>query len=501
MKYTRKTFLGASAIGLLGMATKSSEAKPNKPIELCDPSEVKPFVFGNEPLRTRKSFYDLSDNEVKNLCKAVGYMRNQIPLGDPLHWETYTKMHSKHCTSADEMNPQVHWGWHFLPWHRAYIFFLERILANILRNNFDVDNSANFAYPYWDWVNHKEMPNTKERELRGLASPLFGYDLTQQNMVKGDNLGFDNLALYNGNRGPTIEKNKMTPDNETQPDSKQHIQECINFMSPEYVKLMLTTPWEQFGGKPVIDKVNGPGLLESGAHNDGHDWVGTRYGCNRDMGTLRYAALDPIFFMHHGNIDRIWSLYKNEMPDVNGPWGQQVYVFPDLDGTPVSVTIKDIVLWMNTVSYQAPSVEKTKLLATRPTTSMSSVSMKVNKRTSAKAGLTVAISPNEELKSTLNKGFQGGISMLEVETGPISHKGKASIQIYVNKTYIGRIKIMDGDPSTTNANVSHTFVMTIGKLGNLIDVLSTNSKFDLNFYLYGLDKDVLIRSLKFSVIE
>jgi len=56
-------------------------------------------------------------------------------------------------------------------------------------------------------------------------------------------------------------------------------------------------------------------VLEQYPHNNGHDWVGSRQGKNRDMGTLRYAALDPIFFMHHGNIDRIWSLYKLTQPD------------------------------------------------------------------------------------------------------------------------------------------------------------------------------------------
>jgi tyrosinase len=35
-------------------------------------------------------------------------------------------------------------------------------------------------------------------------------------------------------------------------------------------------------------------------HNGVHDWVGGT------MGLLETAAADPIFWMHHANIDRIW---------------------------------------------------------------------------------------------------------------------------------------------------------------------------------------------------
>jgi hypothetical protein len=495
----RRKFFGASLFGIFGATVSKSAETKIKTYELCGPNDAKQFIFGSEPMRVRKSFYDLSDAELKNLCKAVDYMRNKLPRESPISWESYTRIHYKHCTAFDADHPQVHWGEHFLPWHRGYVFFLERMLANSL-NKLGIDGT-NFAFPYWDWINHKEMPNTKVREAKGLASPLFGYDLTQQNMVVVDDLGFDNLALYDGNRAPTITKSKIDPNNETQQDSKEHIAECLGYMSKEYVELMLTTPWEQFGGKSGIDRKTGQGLVESGAHNDGHDWVGTRYGCNRTMGTLRYAADDPIFFMHHCNLDRIFSLYKNPMPDLNGPWGQQRYVFPDLDGTPVSVSVKDIMLWTQTVSYQPPQTNKTKLMAKKPISKVESVSLSINKTTFAKTGLNLTIEPSQNLKDLISSAVEGGISLLEVETGPITHKGKAMIKVYVGKTYIGRIKIMDGDPSTTDKDASHTFVMTLGKLGNIYTALPSINKFDVNLFAYGIDNDVLIRKLKFSVIK
>src|SRR5262249_31040530 len=136
-----------------------------------------PFDFKNEPPRQRKSFADLTDDEVRLLCLAVGHMRNgsketPLPLGSPLQWDQFAVAHAQHCTQGGPL--QVHWSWFFLPWHRAFLFFLERHLAHVLTTVFKEDGSR-FALPYWDWLSHKGVPNTKEREGQRKPSPFFGY--------------------------------------------------------------------------------------------------------------------------------------------------------------------------------------------------------------------------------------------------------------------------------------------------------------------------------------
>lgn len=49
-------------------------------------------------------------------------------------------------------------------------------------------------------------------------------------------------------------------------------------------------------------------LLE-GFHNDVHNWVGGT------MGNIMISPADPIFWMHHAQVDRIWSLWQANPAD------------------------------------------------------------------------------------------------------------------------------------------------------------------------------------------
>ena len=82
-------------------------------------TRLKSFDPSKEPKRVRKSFYDLTDAELRTFMKAVGYARSKLKLEDPIQWDNYAKIHSFHCTEVSAEHPAVHWSWNFLPWHRA----------------------------------------------------------------------------------------------------------------------------------------------------------------------------------------------------------------------------------------------------------------------------------------------------------------------------------------------------------------------------------------------
>ena len=439
----RRSFLLATAMSLLSVSTKA-QSMVHIPSMLSERS----LILKNEPKRIRKSFYDLTDEELVNLCKAVGYMRNNYPLHHPLQWDNFATVHAMHCTEFGEDYPPVHWSWNFLPWHRGYLFSLERILARILTKKFDVDGDK-FALPYWDWTTQKGMPNTKERVAAGIPSPFFGYDLEQQDMVKGDNLGFDNSALYEGNRAPTVEYAQMSPVWETTEDSKQHIEECLHYMSKEYVSLMLSAPHEQFLGLPATDRWTGQGLLEQGPHNDGHDWIGIRIGKNRTMGTLRSAARDPMFYMHHGCIDYIWSLYTNPQPDPKEDWGKQAYNFYDVDGSVVRMSNQDIIEGVTNITYRPTSTDVALKPAVRPLRLAMPKTIAVNK--------TVSGSP---VTIDLPNDFFGHEALsVDFDIATITNTDKYTIRLSVNDKFVGKINWLDGDSRYKNENkdISHVF--------------------------------------------
>ena len=441
----RRKFIKSTALAGLGTLCSTSPILARIQHHITA-TNGKAFDPSTEPKRVRKSFYDLTDEELRNFCRAVGYMRTGLPLEDPTQWDNYALIHALHCTEASDQHPPVHWSWNFLPWHRAYLYFLERILANILTTKFKVDGSK-FALPYWDWTQHKGMPNTKARIDAGLPSPFFGYDLSKEDMVNKDGFDFDNGALFDGNRGPTLYKPDMNPDNELTQDSKEHVAECLHYMSKEYVSYMLAAPFEQFGGKPVTDRQTGQGLLEQGPHNDGHDWVGTRIGKNRDMGTLRTAAGDPMFFMHHGCIDHVWSLYTLPQPDPKGDWGKQVYNFLDVDGSTLTLSVQDIIEKTTNVTY-APSAVTIKPVP-RPIRVIEPVTVPISTFID-----TIPVTVN--VPADFFEHFE---LLVDVQTGPITDTGKYAIKIYAGEKYLGKINWLDGEyrAKQNNKNMVHTF--------------------------------------------
>src|SRR5262249_31287940 len=80
------------------------------------------------------------------------------------------------------------------------------------------------------------------------------------------------------------------------------------------------------------------GRIEATPHNDVHNMIG---GLMSDPTT---AAQDPIFWLHHANIDRLWSRW-NEATYSNptdGRWHDEHFSFFDETGTQVRLRCGDV---------------------------------------------------------------------------------------------------------------------------------------------------------------
>ncbi len=79
-----------------------------------------------------------------------------------------------------------------------------------------------------------------------------------------------------------------------------------------FQQVMAAPTWQLFMGTPNSPESN-MGTLEGGPHGNVHIWTGDPSDecALSDMGVLATAAQDPIFFAHHANIDRLWSVWLN----------------------------------------------------------------------------------------------------------------------------------------------------------------------------------------------
>src|SRR5262249_53721011 len=79
--------------------------------------------------------------------------------------------------------------------------------------------------------------------------------------------------------------------------------------------------------------------LDFGLHGTVHVRVGNGMG----MGSVPWAANDPIFWMHHCNIDRLWASWnKAGRPNPTSPtWLNKTFTFADENGMPVTAKVSD----------------------------------------------------------------------------------------------------------------------------------------------------------------
>jgi tyrosinase len=206
---------------------------------------------------------------------AVKLLQSLDP-SDPLHWYKNSQTHSDWCP---------HFNWWFLPWHRAYLFYFEKICRQ-------VTGDTEFCLPYWDWTADSRIP----AEFWGQGNDLF--DDTRG--ISPDDPIDNEEGEYNG-RG-VIEK----------------------ILTSTWVDCYsaATTADDQRDGSP------GAGMLES-AHNHVHSAI------LGDMVNVQLSPRDPIFWLHHANVDRIWAswMQANELKTPDTPlWAEhKLRQFYDVD--------------------------------------------------------------------------------------------------------------------------------------------------------------------------
>ncbi|MDQ3206811.1 MAG: tyrosinase family protein [Pseudomonadota bacterium] len=185
---------------------------------------------------------------------------------------------------------------HFLPWHRMFVLFFEGMVR-------EVTGRPDFTLPYWNYTS----PDPAKRGVLPAAfrmpnDPVYG-------------------VLYRPNR--TARANNGTPIHEAQPGDVMDISQQMAL--PNY-----TTSGAVQGFCRAVD---------SSIHGRIHVLVGT----SSNMGSVPFAGRDPLFWVHHSNIDRIWASWNRNggVNPTEPSWASNEFVFADSKGNRVQSALKD----------------------------------------------------------------------------------------------------------------------------------------------------------------
>ncbi|OIV91760.1 hypothetical protein TanjilG_26613 [Lupinus angustifolius] len=297
-----------------------------KPINCCPPpsENIIDFKFPStkQPLKVRPAANLVNKDYIAKYEKAIGLMK-ALPQDDPRSFYQQANVHCAYCNGAysqvgfPDLDLQVHNSWLFLPWHRWYLYFHERILGSLI-------NDPTFALPFWNY----DAPI-------GMQLPSIYAD--------------PKSSLYDILRNPDHQPPKLIDlDYNFAEDPNASVSANLTIMYRQVVS-GAKTPKLFFGNAyRAGDKPDpGAGTLENVPHGPVHGWTGDINQPNdEDMGNFYSAARDPIFFAHHSNIDRIWSIWKTlgggKRKDItDSDWLESGFLFYDENKNLVRVKVKD----------------------------------------------------------------------------------------------------------------------------------------------------------------
>jgi tyrosinase-like protein/polyphenol oxidase-like protein len=234
---------------------------------------------------TRKNIKNFTAAELTALKNGVQVMKSR-PQNDPTSWLYQANIHGTFTTPVQPAwNSCKHWTLFFLSWHRMYLHFFERILRA-------ASGSASFALPYWGYFH----PSSRQ------------IPLAYRNPANASN------PLYENNRNTTMNDGGSLP-----ASAASHT---------------LAFAYVPFGSFSVS--------LEGTPHGDVHTTIGG------GMGSFEFAGRDPVFWLHHCNIDLLWNSWLSQCggrtnPVGNTSWMNTMFTFFDETGTQVQMSGSQVV--------------------------------------------------------------------------------------------------------------------------------------------------------------
>jgi len=327
MRFTRRDFLATATTALGGSLLPLGSA------------------FGAEPQATaRFRRYDVASPEGQRML--VSYARGisamlRLPAEHPHNWFRNAFVHMIDCP---------HGNWWFYVWHRGYIGYFERTIRRL-------SGDPGFTIPFWDWTRSPRIP---AQMFDGVLSPTdaayspitgnlakftafikpamqrYWNTLNAQQRSQLDTRGYTNFDLVwndvtgyspaqqvgvSGNMAYAItcgarylSRDNPHLDPKTTYDVSPYIVDSglkpTQFYNPDITQSFTSSKTATHLVQP--DGSTKFSILEGFPHNKVHNCIGgvgaIDPGPYGNM-TNFLSPVDPVFYLHHANMDRLWHVW------------------------------------------------------------------------------------------------------------------------------------------------------------------------------------------------
>jgi hypothetical protein len=254
-------------------------------------------------MKTRKNVRRLTSAEKKRFVDAILVLKTQnsvIHPGSQSRYDDFVEVHlNAMWDSAVNVMRPLSWGHSdsvFLPWHRELLYQFEQLLQSV---------DPVVTIPYWDW--------TRDQSSSDAGFP-FTHDFIS---VDGDDADSDRVKREPGAPSPypypfDPEAWSLTVSVIDPSDSLNFFQRQFGerFDAPSLPLNDVTVTGTGTNFRAAINGANSYTTLRARSedlHNLVHRWTGGNM--------LRMTSPnDPVFFLHHAQIDRMWSIWQEKVP-------------------------------------------------------------------------------------------------------------------------------------------------------------------------------------------
>jgi len=290
------------------------------------------------------------EKAIASYARAIKIMLN-LPPTNPQNWFRNAFIHIFDCP---------HGNWWFYVWHRGFLGYFEQTIRNLSQD-------STFAIPYWDWTTQPEIPpimfndvltpvheafepytknlavftsfiqpalksywnslsaaQRNQLNIRGypdfdsMWNDINGYSTSAKQGISGnmayaitcgarylsrDNPKFDAKTAYAVS--PFIVNSGLYP---------------TDFYNPDITLSFNSAKTPSHNSPPGQNSFS---ILEGYPHNKVHNYIGgvgpLDPGPYGNM-TNFLSPVDPIFFLHHSNMDRLWDVWTRKQQSIGKPW-------------------------------------------------------------------------------------------------------------------------------------------------------------------------------------